>query len=395
MMSPKDKFKTSLSLCRNSNHKVLYSLIMIICATLTMLVLTITTNYIKIEKANMATPEYRTLFAGPVKEEFRQKILCMEHVIDVYEYDNTINVNVDIDGQSKEITLKRLKSQDLPRIIHGEKYKDGDSNTIVCSEPFYTNEAYKNRDKKDRTSFKSNLNKEIDISYYDYKLEGKEEKANELHHEKLKVVGLYKRGATSNESACYINTTDFERIRDIQHSEDIEAKRKTLGHNYYSVVVDKKSNVDKVSNELIKMSTITGGVAIGSDFSTMAILLAIAIIILVILIFIVVMMTKSYTKKRKASEEKEIKNMLKENTEKDVSQTYALSMAIQNTFIYIIGLVIFHIIIAIALNKISVLTDFEMYINLILSAFDYIILFIIIVIIPSTIFYSKIVNKKE
>lgn len=408
-MTFKDKLKIAIPFYRKSRKKIMYSIIMIICALIALTILTVNTNYKTMQKTIMSSSSYRTLFVTPpegeenLTDELKQKISKMNHIVDVYDSYPWIEVNIDIDGEMKRVILNRLTASDLPPLIYGEKYKDTDSNSIVCPNPLYTLDSLDNIDSSDVYNLKNMLGKEIDMSYYDYKLiPGSlgwdfKQAENEQHHEKIKIVGLYKNGLVYNEGGCFINTTDFERIRNISQSKVLQARKEQDGGiNSFRVVVDKVENIDKVIDELAKNGMENTSPEIELDKKLYTTFFTITSILLSLSIFTVIIITLSYAKKKILSEQKNIAVMLTEGfTKKNIGHIYTISTFIQNTILYIISIILFHILFILAINKIPDLAVIEMTFNIKLYILDYITLFFIIVILPSTFFYLRIINKKN
>ncbi|HAB67541.1 MAG TPA: hypothetical protein DCE23_09270 [Firmicutes bacterium] len=336
-MTFKDKLKIAIPFYRKSRKKIMYSIIMIICALIALTILTVNTNYKTMQKTIMSSSSYRTLFVTPpegeenLTDELKQKISKMNHIVDVYDSYPWIEVNIDIDGEMKRVILNRLTASDLPPLIYGEKYKDTDSNSIVCPNPLYTLDSLDNIDSSDVYNLKNMLGKEIDMSYYDYKLiPGSlgwdfKQAENEQHHEKIKIVGLYKNGLVYNEGGCFINTTDFERIRNISQSKVLQARKEQDGGiNSFRVVVDKVENIDKVIDELAKNGMENTSPEIELDKKLYTTFFTITSILLSLSIFTVIIITLSYAKKKILSEQKNIAVMLTEGFTKKILVTYIL-----------------------------------------------------------------------
>lgn len=411
-MKFKDKLKLAIIYYRKSNKKVIYSIIVILCSILTLMILTVNTNYKKITKTIMASVEYRTLFVFPpegvsyLTTELKNEILELNHVSDVYDFNNWTSVIMKINGEPKEIILQRLNSNELPYITYGGKYNKDDKNAIVCPENFYSIETIKDIDRNNVYNLNEILGEKIQLEYYDYKpTQGESphiiyEEENELHQEQFEVVGLYKNGKVLNEvDGCFINPIDFERIRDIQHSEVYNARREIQaksGTTSFNVVVDKIANIDKVIEELEQKNMKVSSSKVELDEETYNLFFTIAFCTMTFSLFTIIMITLFYAKKKMIREEQNIRLMLTEGfTKREVGHIYSLEMFIQNSFIYLISLIIFILLFVLSINKISYLIYIDLIIGLKLSILNFIILFIIVVILPTTVIYLKTTKLKN
>lgn len=406
-MTLKEKIKLAFSFYKKSRKKVLYSIIMFICCLAVLSTLIFSSNVFRLINISINSWMFTTLSISPkensntITEEEKNQILNTSHVNDMYYglYQATTGY-ITLDEVKDSINFIRASKNNLPKIKYGKSYSDKDEKVMVCPEYVHFG-SYENLDKTNVINMKEYLNQEIEIEYYDYEplnkgntvLTGDE---SQKFKESFKIIGLYKNGDTITDlSSCFINGNDIERIVDNKYSR-INAEKDKLNIDntveYSSwVVVDNRKNVNEVSKKLKNMGFLDVEVMSEFDTGTYGKIFLIIVLTLSISLFTTILVSYLFLKKKIIKEKKNISIMLTEGfTKKDIGIIYALEIFITNFIIFIIPVIISSIGYLIITNNISLLIMLDLVFNIKIGIINYLLAFILIVILPSLTTYLKI-----
>lgn len=411
----KDKIKLALTLYLRDKKKILYSLIIFICCLVSILTILYGQRCVDFFLDTFTSVSYRTYSIGNslTQEEADiaiSEISNIEHIIDAYYgYPPEISMTLN-DGYNVSYTLLERRIPDaLPKIIYGRKYKEDESNVMVCSIDLVNPNVYDEVFINEKINMKKYLNTEVEIEYeeYDYGENGKQI-VSDKHKEKFTLVGFFRSydddGATD---ICFVNKNDSDRLFNNSYSKYIENQKK-----YYEelaingkvvltassapslkIVLDDNKYLDEVKKELENkgMSSLMRR-HLSLDKETIVVTFSVLIIILGISFVMILVISASYSKKKLLREEKNINTMYLEGFNiKDVGHIYALEIIIQHSVIYFIVMIISLIACIVAVNKIKVLYLIGFKANVLC----YLITFILIVLVPGWITYRKVLEYNK
>lgn len=412
-MEVKDKIKAALIFYKRTHRKKTYSIIMFICCVITMVVLILGTNLTIILKDTFNKISYKTYFVGHSLENrddienLIDKILKIDHIVDAGEGSFNIDGKITLpSGYNSGVFLERRTPDNLPYITYGRKFNKDETNTIICPLSFTQSSS---TIIKEKINMKDFLDKEIEFRFDIYKFNINDEGFEEIlvdstHTEKFTLVGVFKNTDDEVETdTCLINTVDSNSIFKQQYSEYLN-----MQNNYYKsvrengmiptttslklfVVIDSNDNYDEVEKSLheLGVDSIRRNLTIDKNFFLIA--YSSLIIMLTISLFTIIVLNNSYVKKKMLSEEKNIKLMLVEGfSKRDVGTIYFLETLIRNGVIFGITTLLSLIAYIIASNELVILLMF----NFKLGIMNYLLTFIISVVLPGLIFYIRIQKEK-
>lgn len=377
------------------NKKNLYYLFLILFLNIILLlVLAFSTNFLEFVN-NTITKNigFRSLDVL-LDDKDLDRVRNIDGVVDVHSsfYDASGVVssfkNDYFDGN---ISLNYGSHNTLPLNIVGDSFDDEDSGVAICPiyffpDTFANNLVYETKNKLNGYDL---LNTTFDVKYYSYINYGNSFEKDKEYTKTFKIIGLY----NSNDlvipsNTCYVPFKDIKDIND-------KFLDNTSTYSYI-VVVDKNSNVDKVTDSLKSMGYLDATKRMHVDTSITNTITIASIIVLFIIILIIFILTISLIKKKSINESKYI-GILKAlgYDNKRIIILYTLEIFLLNLFAFLISLIIFLIIYYILKNT--------LFASLIYSGFKiklflkiYFVSILSTIIIPSIVaiyFYYRLVFK--
>lgn len=405
-MNLKDSITNSMIILKRRRNKKLNSVILFIVCIVTMLTLTFNKNVsIFLSNALNNFSQFRTLFVGTEEdvESSIEKILSVEHVLDAYsgEYGSIVVSSPDFttNNVSGKFELHRGTSKVLPKIVKGRALEDNEEGTMICPTKFYPEYSSLEIDRKELLKGKELLGKEITVQYHDYYLEGMYPKEQNTYEKKFTIVGLYDVSSEFNTpDICYVSESDMKEIVDTEIAWEREKYKDSpnISISYgITTIVDSRENVEYVIDKINEMGYYANEPIAEVDEKTYEIVYMTITIVIFIALLTTVLITLSYEKKKLNQEEQNI-GVLRFTgyKKKDISLLYSCETFINNSRIYLVGIITYLVLYFMAINYIPILVTVNIMMGGIkLGISTFLITYVLIVIFPSITTYLKVSSK--
>ncbi len=405
-MTLKEKFKLSFTLYRREKKQKLYSLIMILCCLLIFTIIVMNTNILQFINSSYKRYDNKIITLNKKisrldeEEKIIDEILSIEHVTDAYIINSETFGEISLREEIKMPTsLYRRLPINLPPIVKGRKYNENENNTIICP----INYTLIDENQRIKTfKLQDYLNEDVEFTFHRYAnlIFDREE---EEQHYKFKLIGLYdSRTEFLEGNTCFINSSDNEKLYNNEFSIVHQLEEKENNNNLpystiFNIVVDDIKNVKDVKSSLKKYAEDENYIddfAPEVDAPTIKKIVYSEIVIITISIFTIVKILISNSKKKLLKNKNNILVMKTFGFSiKTISTIYALETFIKNTIIYLLSTLFIVVVMYIGINKIDTLVYLNQMSKIGVSLNDFIITFIIMVLIPTFLSY-RIIKKK-
>lgn len=252
----------------------------------------------------MVSPGYdeaMKFFENPKYDFHMEKLLEIEHVVDIHEsdYDTAALKNIVLDNNihGDIVGLNYGNYKIIPKVIQGESFDIDDKNVLICPNKMYLY-SYNYSDevrKKEIIDTRKYIGKTIkgyyDIRYYDEKSDSI--KTRETKENEFKIIGIYDVESTNNQmSQCY---APGEQVKTIRKETTVSDGTPSFGS--WRLTVDKVENLNEIKNKLEHIGYIVS-VAVYTEFSTVYTTKLICNTIIFISIFALLFISLAYIKKK-------------------------------------------------------------------------------------------------
>ncbi len=416
-MSIKDYFKMSSLAMIRGKKKLSYILVILILVILSLVLFVFRHNIEKIIY-NTLTKDigYRTIVTGfrteaggfsvgenetsdvlKLENDIKNDIeifLNMEQVLDAFSSNNWSTVLVsnladeNIDGT---VTLLRGSIKILPSIMAGRTFEEGETGVAICPEQFYPNFEPLQIDKNKIIDGHTLLNTSFTVEYNDYILNDlRRLEKNQTFTKEFKIVGLYDNSQRMNDNGvCYISVKDITEITNTENAWN-KSTVPTL-----VAVINSVDNVDDVINQAEKLGFENISLGSGLNMELISIIRLSIVGVFLLVLFTIIILTSAYVKKKINREEKMIGVLRTYGySKKTIKYLYVLEILMTNSFIFIIGIIIFLTSYFIALQNVAILVTASFIIGgITIGSLSLIFTFLITVALPCFITAFQI-NKK-
>lgn len=390
-----DYFNTAFrSIFRNKKSNS-YIIVTVICSILVMASLTFYTNIVDYVDAEITkNVASRSILVPPnlnLEDKGMDELSKIKHVEAVYnsKYSMVSSIgstfkNQYVDG-AVGLVYGSLKIQ--PRVIAGRGFEESDKGVAICPIDFYPDISAYNLNVSRNGLLNGNdlIGKTFTINYIN-------EESKEKLDETFKIIGVYdNKSVMKFNNECYVLSEDIIRIVEFVNPTKEDVDYATM------VIVDSMDNLDYVKKQIMDIPNFLDEnyqLKLASQIDTGLVnLLSVSCLVVILIILLVsIALTIAYTRKKLLNEIKII-GVLRNfgYGKKTISKMYFSEIILTNLFSYIIGLIIFLVLLLVLTNYIFAGLLYSI-IDINLSVFP-IILALIISILPSVvvIFY---INEK-
>lgn len=186
--------------------------------------------------------------------EARNEILKIDHVVDVFDnYYSEVFGKTDIfiknGSDIDSISLKRSSKGDPLKVIKGRKFSDDENNVLICPDKMCSQAGHCFDSKMIDMTNTIGTSFEVTFKSYYNGPGGLENKYDltKTFDKKFTIIGLYDSRDNDYDFACFAPYSDVEEI--VQNS---MAGFEENNYHQFDVIVDSRSNVDYVLNQLME-----------------------------------------------------------------------------------------------------------------------------------------------
>ena len=285
-------------------------------------------------------------------------VLKINHVVDAFNSDywdivvDSSFANENLDGV---LTLQRGTAGTLPKILVGRTFRENENNVAICPRFFYPTTDPLNVNEKFIINGYDILNKTFTVNYYDYIVENHNLVVKNTYSKEFTIVGLYESSSEINDNGvCYISKDDLIEINDKEKSYN----KANSGIPGLNIVVDNIDNISYVRNELANLGYFDIDVGASLDADIVNAIRLSFILVFVLILFVVIVLIPIFIKWKINCDESKI-GMLKTigYSNKVLLYQYVINSFILNSFIYVLGTIIFFIIYIYCINNVQFLIN--------------------------------------
>lgn len=238
----------------------------------------------------------------------------------------------------------------LPNLVAGRKFTESETNVAICPMRFYPDSSafQYTLEEEHVLNGKELLGTTFSIKYYSFDWKDPNVPATGEFSKDFIIIGVYDNTKVRNRNnQCYIPVKDMIEII------ETEIPNEGVFHSFH-VIVDDLKNIDDVQNAIREHGFVVRGTT-EFDASIINTIKTVCFVMLTIVLIVIISLSRAYIRKKLLNESKMIAILRSLGyNKKNVENIYIFESILVNIFSFIIGLILFEVLLFILTNKLFV-----------------------------------------